>query len=184
MPDRDYYTKDDDASKKLREQYVAHVTKMFTLLGDSTDAAAEAREDGDGDRNVAGEARTHPRRVARSAKELQQDVNRTSCRSSRPISIGTIISRRPISRSPGDINVGQPDFFKAANDVFKTVSLDDWKTYLRWHLMHGEAGALSSDFVNENFNFFEKTLTGVEANQAALEARRRRDRWRIGRSPR
>ena len=41
MPDRDYYTKDDDASKKLRDQYVAHVTKMFTLLGDSKDVAAK-----------------------------------------------------------------------------------------------------------------------------------------------
>ncbi len=46
----------------------------------------------------------------------------------------------------GSINVGQPDFFKAANDVFKTVSLDDWKTYLRWHLVHGTAPALSKDF--------------------------------------
>ena len=40
LPDRDYYTKDDEASKKLREQYVAHVTKMFTLLGDSAEQAA------------------------------------------------------------------------------------------------------------------------------------------------
>ena len=37
---------------------------------------------------------------------------------------------------PGDINVGQPDFFKAANDVLTSTSLDDWKTYLRWHLIH------------------------------------------------
>src|SRR5256714_7035336 len=41
MPDRDYYTKDDDASKKLRDQYVAHVTKMLTLLGEPQSKAAE-----------------------------------------------------------------------------------------------------------------------------------------------
>src|SRR2546423_1940968 len=40
LPDRDYYTKEDDASKKLRDQYLAHVTKMFTLLGESADVAA------------------------------------------------------------------------------------------------------------------------------------------------
>ena len=46
MPDRDYYTKTDDASKKLRDQYVAHVTKMLTLLGDHRDkAAAGCQED-------------------------------------------------------------------------------------------------------------------------------------------
>src|SRR6266436_3845584 len=45
MPDRDYYTKDDDASKKLRDQYVAHVTKMLTLLGESVEkAGADAKK--------------------------------------------------------------------------------------------------------------------------------------------
>src|SRR5580704_10300933 len=42
LPDRDYYTKTDDASKKIRDQYVAHVTKMLTLLGEP---AAKADED-------------------------------------------------------------------------------------------------------------------------------------------
>jgi predicted metalloendopeptidase len=57
--------------------------------------------------------------------------------------------------------VGQPEFFKAANDLFKTVSIDDWKTYLRWHLIHDAAPELSSDFVNENFKFFGTALTGT-----------------------
>ena len=64
--------------------------------------------------------------------------------------------------NPGDINVGQPDFFKAANEVFKTTSVDDWKAYLRWHLIHDMAPMLSSDFVNENFRFFEATLRGTK----------------------
>jgi predicted metalloendopeptidase len=64
--------------------------------------------------------------------------------------------------APGAINVGQPDFFQAANDVFKTVSLADWKTYLRWHLVHDTAPMLSKEFVDENFAFYGKTLTGAE----------------------
>ena len=64
--------------------------------------------------------------------------------------------------SPSAINVGQPEFFKAANTVFKTVSLDDWKTYLRWHLIRDTAPALSKDFVDENFDFYLKTLTGAQ----------------------
>ena len=59
MPDRDYYTKDDDASKKLREQYVAHVTKMFTLLGDpATSAAENAKKMMDIETSLAKPART------------------------------------------------------------------------------------------------------------------------------
>ena len=41
LPDRDYYLKDDAKSKETREHYLQHVTKMFELLGDSPDAAAQ-----------------------------------------------------------------------------------------------------------------------------------------------
>ena len=44
LPDRDYYTKDDAKSEDLRKAYLAHVQKMFELLGDKPDtAAAEAQ---------------------------------------------------------------------------------------------------------------------------------------------
>jgi predicted metalloendopeptidase len=40
--------------------------------------------------------------------------------------------------------------------------VDDWKVYLRWHLLHGMAPSLSKEFVEEDFNFFGKTLTGAQ----------------------
>ncbi|MBV9007801.1 MAG: M13 family metallopeptidase, partial [Verrucomicrobia bacterium] len=52
--------------------------------------------------------------------------------------------------------------FKAADKVFADTPIDDWKEYLRWHLIHSTAPELSSDFVNENFNFYSKTLTGTQ----------------------
>ncbi len=73
MPDRDYYTKDDDAMKKMREQYVAHVTKMLTLAGRTRGGRGRARQENPGARNFPGRAGAHARRVARSAEELQQD---------------------------------------------------------------------------------------------------------------
>src|SRR5213076_2173158 len=63
---------------------------------------------------------------------------------------------------PGDINVGQPEFFKAANAMFTKTSIDDWKTYLRWHLIDDAAAELSNDFVNENFNFNQRVLRGTK----------------------
>jgi putative endopeptidase len=161
LPDRDYYTKDDDASKKLRDQYVAHVTKMFSLLGDSADAAAaHARTVMDIETSLAKPART---RV--ELRDPQKNYNKMS-----PAELEKVmpdfkwndyfkILDLPV---PGAINVGQPDFFKAANNVFKTVSLDNWKTYLRWHLVHAAAPTLSQELVDENFAFYGKTLTGTE----------------------
>ena len=63
---------------------------------------------------------------------------------------------------PGDINVGQPDFFKAANAALTKTTIDDWKTYLRWHLIDDAAAELSKDFVNEDFNFNQGVLRGTK----------------------
>src|SRR5947208_10722608 len=63
---------------------------------------------------------------------------------------------------PGDINVHQPEFFKSANDLFRSASLDDWKAYLRWQLINATAPDLSKDLVDEDFNFKERVLRGTQ----------------------
>jgi putative endopeptidase len=161
MPDRDYYTKDDDSSKKLRDQYVEHVTTMLTLAGEPAAQAAEhAKKIMALETSLAKPART---RV--ELRDPQKNYNKM-----KPAELQTLMPdfnwadylKEIKLAAPGDINVGQPDFFKAANALFKTVSIDDWKTYLRWHLLHGMASSLSNDFVNENFHFFDATLRGTK----------------------
>jgi len=161
LPDRDYYTKDDDASKKLHDQYVAHVTKMFTLLGDSAEtAAAHAKTVLDIETSLAKPART--RVELRDPQKNYNKMSQAELQKLMPDFKWNDYFQLLELSAPGAINVGQPDFFKAANHVFKTVSLDDWKTYLRWHLVHAAAPTLSQDLVDENFAFYGKTLTGTE----------------------
>src|SRR5438093_7647650 len=161
MPDRDYYTKDDDASKKLRDQYVAHVTKMLTLLGEPAEkAGADAKKILALETALAQASRT---RV--ELRDPQKNYNKMT-----PAELQTLTPAwnwgdyfKEIGlTAPGDIDVHQPDFFKAINTAFTSTSIDDWKTYLRWHLINGAASALSSDFVNEDFNFRETTLRGTK----------------------
>ncbi len=57
------------------------------------------------------------------------------------------------------------NFFKGVDAMLTSAPLDDWKTYLRWHLAHDAADALSSAFVNEDFNFYGKTLNGTKELQ-------------------
>ena len=161
MPDRDYYTKDDDASKKLRDQYVAHVTKMLTLLGESAEkAGADAKKILALESALAQASRT---RV--ELRDPQKNYNKMT-----PAELQTLTPdwnwadyfKEIGLTAPGDIDVHQPDFFKAVNTAFTSTSMDDWKTYLRWHLINATASALSSDFVNEDFNFKETTLRGTK----------------------
>jgi len=161
MPDRDYYTKDDDASKKLRDQYVDHVTKMLTLLGEP---AAKA---GDNAKKImaleTSLAQASSTRV--ELRDQEKNYNKMT-----PDELQKLTPDWNWSdyfagiglTNPGDIDVHQPDFFKAINTAFTTTSLEDWKSYLRWHLINAAASSLSNGFVNEDFNFNEKTLRGTQ----------------------
>ena len=66
----------------------------------------------------------------------------------------------------GDLNVTAPDFFKEMGELLKSVSIQDWKTYLRWHLINATAPALSSQFVDEDFHFKGTVLSGTKENLA------------------
>src|SRR5947209_3168976 len=161
MPDRDYYTKTDDASKKLRDAYVAHVTKMLTLLGEP---AAKAGEDA---KKVMA-LETSLAQASRTRVELrdpQKNYNKMAPDEFQKLTPdwnwGDYFTGIGLT-NPGDIDVHQPDFFKAMSTTFTSAPIDNWKTYLRWHLINAAASALSNDFVNEDFNFREKTLRGTQ----------------------
>jgi predicted metalloendopeptidase len=65
-----------------------------------------------------------------------------------------------------EINVVPPDFFQKVNPLIDSVSLADWKTYLRWHAVRAAAPLLSQPFVDENFSFQGKYLSGAKEIQA------------------
>ena len=164
MPDRDYYTKQDADMKDKREKYVAHVTKMLTLLGEPADKAAE-----DAKKIMALE--TKLAEASRTRVELRDPIknyNKMHVRQLQDLTpdwnwIDYLDAIKLVEA--GDINVHQPEFFKAANDLFKTTSLDDWKPYLRWHLINATAPYLSKDFVDEDFDFNQRILRGTQQNK-------------------
>ncbi len=168
LPDRDYYAKGDEASKKLRDAYVEHVGKMLTLLGDPAAKANESAQ-----KVMAIEtALAEPARTRVELRNPEANYNKMSqadLQALMPDFKWADYFKAIGLTEPGDINVGQPDFFKAANAVFASTSVDDWKTYLRWHLVKNMASELSSEFVNEEFRFYGQTLTG---------AKKLKERWK------
>src|SRR5439155_22920 len=69
-----------------------------------------------------------------------------------------------------EVNVVPPDFFQKVNGVVDSVSIDDWKTYLRWHAVRAAAPTLSDVFVRGNFSFYGQYLNGQKAR--AFEIKR------------
>ncbi|HEY2820213.1 MAG TPA: M13 family metallopeptidase [Candidatus Acidoferrum sp.] len=161
LPDRDYYVREDDKSKKLRDAYVTHAEKLFVLLGDPADkAAAEAKT------VIAIE--TAMAKASMANVEVR-DPNKTYHR----MTVAEVQALAPSFSwsayfgqvgAPGlkDLNVGQPEFFKALSAQLTSTPVDDWKTYLRWTLVNTTAPGLSEPFVAEDFAFNGKELRGTK----------------------
>ena len=161
LPDRSYYLEKGERETKIRDQYVAHMTKMFVLAGDTPEqAATEAK-------NV----------LAIETMLAQGSLNRAEVREpENRYHIKTLTELEQIA--PGfdwsgyfgkigigsfqTLNVAQPTFVEALNKAIDGESLDAWKSYLRWHAIHHAAPWLSNAFVEENYNFFNATLQGAK----------------------
>src|SRR5258708_1811054 len=159
LPDRDYYLKDDAKSVETRKGYVDHVASMFKLLGDAPDkAAAEANavmniETALAKGSMDRVERRDPEKVYHKLSQQEWQALTPSFSMSRYLTdLGT--------PAVASLNVATPDFFKALDTELKSVSLDDLKTYLRWHLVHSQVQSLPKALVDENFNFYGKTLSG------------------------
>ena len=161
LPDRDYYFKDDAKSVELRQKYVAHVQKMFELLGDAPEkAAAEAKAVMDIETGLAKGALDQT-----SRRDPQKVYHKMASQELAALSPGfswNVYFEGVGAPKFDSLNVAEPDFVKQMQNVVNSFSLDDWKTYLRWHVVHDNAAILPSAFVNENFEFFSKTMQGTK----------------------
>jgi endothelin-converting enzyme/putative endopeptidase len=160
MPEREYYLKKDDAAEKLRQAYVAHVTAMFTLLGEKPDQAKKSAETvmkietALADASMTKEDRRDPKKTyhlmatADLPKEFpgvawdryEKDVGATTVK---------------------EWNVAQTTYLAAASDMVNgKVPVAEWKPYLKWHLVRATSAALPKRFVDEAFAW-QKTLRGT-----------------------
>jgi putative endopeptidase len=164
LPDRDYYVKDDEKSVELRKAYVAHVQKMFELLGDPSEtAAAEAQTAMRIETALAKGSMTRVER--REPKNLDHKMTSGELEKITPDFLWQGYFTKVGLPSLASLNVASPGFFKVLNEELAKENLEDWKIYLRWHLVHADAPFLSSAFVNENFAFYGKTLRGQQELQ-------------------
>ena len=165
LPDRDYYLKTDAKSQEIREHYVAHVQKVFELMGESPDAAKK-------------DAATIMRMETALAKaQLTRVDRRDPYKLKHKMKVADLERIAPNIawksyygdlKYPGFeiVNVTEPEYFKEVNRQLSSEPLADWKTYLRFHVVDSSSQYLSSKFVDENFDFYRKYLRGAKEQQA------------------
>lgn len=164
LPEREYYLKQDEKSKQLRDAYVKHVANMFGLLGDAPDAASAEASTVLGLETRLAEA-SMKNTDLREPEKTYHRMNLAELASMTPDFNWESYFKAVGHPDLKEINVGQPDFFKALNVQLTSTSLANWKVYYRWHLMNAAAPALPAKFVDEEFDFRGKTLTGAKEIQ-------------------
>lgn len=159
LPDRDYYLSDSKHFETIRQQYREHVTKMFTLAGDTPEVAAKEAD-------AVIKIETALAKASTSRTALRDPENRyhiytvTDFQKLTPEFDFAVFFKDVQVRPFDSLNVATPDFFKALNELLASEPVESWKSYLRWHTIHGSAANLPKAIYDENFNFFGKTLAG------------------------
>lgn len=161
LPDRDYYLKTDEKSVALRNQYEQHVANMFKLLGESSDkSGADAKTVVKLETELAKASmdrieRRDPNKVYHKMTTAQlQELSPAFTWKEYFATIG--------GPSFDNLDVSVPDFVKGMNQLVAAANLEDIKTYLRWHTVYNAAPIMPKAFVDENFAFYGKILTGAK----------------------
>ena len=164
LPDRDYYTKDDAKSKETRARYLEHVQKIFELLSDSPETAKK---------NAETVMRMETSLASASLTRVERRDPYKQKNKIKPAELEQLAPNfnwqsyfRELKLPPFQIiNVVPSTFFKEVNSRLADEPLENWKSYLRFHVADRYAPYLSSAFVQENFDFYSKYLRGAKEQQ-------------------
>jgi len=159
LPDREYYFEEGERSDEIRNAYVSHVEKMFVLAG---------MPDGE---NAAKMIMALETRMAAEHMKKEQTRDMVAIYNKIPLdelpelmpefAWDAYLSTAAISGIDGLV-VTQLDHMRALNDIIRDTSMDDWKTYLRWKVLDASASLLGEELDQQNFEFYSKTLRGIE----------------------
>ena len=161
LPDRDYYLKPDSQNAAIIKQYSAHIINMLKL-GGSSDSLAKVQAAS----------------ILKMETEMAKiSMDRVAMRD--PYKVYNKFSVADLSKQTKGMDwsaylqdvgikgqdtllVGQPAFVKGLVAMMNTISINDWKAYLRWHMLSNMAPYMAKAFDEEHFNFYGKTLRGQQ----------------------
>jgi putative endopeptidase len=159
LPDREYYFKDDAKSELIREQYRAYIADLHQIAGMAIDA--------DGVRKIYDleESIAKQHMLKERMRRFADNYRRIEASELPDLVTGVEWSGYLASfglAQPGYLVSISSDYFNALGGLIVETSVEDWQRYLRWQLINAEASLLTKAMDQSRFNFYRKTLSGVE----------------------
>jgi len=162
LPDRDYYTKTDEKSVKIREQYAAFIQQLLTL---ADEGAPQAKADASAILKIeTALAKASLTRVEqRDPHNIYHMKSIEELRKLAPSIDWPLYFKTQGAGDVAKLNVSQPEFMKAVETELNTEDVAALRGYLRFHLLTSASPFLAHPFEQANFDFYSKTLRGVPA---------------------
>jgi putative endopeptidase len=162
LPDRDYYLKDDEKTKTIRNEYTAHIARMFQLTGSNTSESEKSAKDILAFETALAKAsmtrverrdpdKTYNKKTIEELKSLYPNINWT----------GYFEQTGLAKKNPTSFIVGQPLFFEELNKRMSSTSIFTLRSYLKWKTISASSAYLSDKFAQESFHFYSTVLTGT-----------------------
>ncbi len=160
LPDRDYYFKTDTANQKIVDAYTTYMKKLFMLVGDdSSKAAIETAQVYALEKQMASSHKTNV-----ELRDPQSNYHK--------MAIADLDKQMPVFAwkntlstlgiHSDSVNVSQPAYYIKLDQLLKSIPVDVWKSYLKFHILDDAASSLSSDFVITRFEYSGKALSGQQ----------------------
>lgn len=162
LPEREYYLATDAKMTDIRQKYVAHIEKMFQLTNMPNPAESAAKimalETALAGQQMRKEdtrdiVKLYNAYAVKDLKTLMPDFNWTA-----------MLKNAGVAQEK-KLVVTQVDYTKSLNNLIKNTPIDTWKTYLKWGVINGSAGLLTTALDKQNFEFYGKNLYGTESQQ-------------------
>ncbi|MGO3238007.1 MAG: M13 family metallopeptidase [Psychroflexus halocasei] len=165
LPERDYYLKDDEDSKKIRKQYVDFVTEMLQYLGDSEEDARDQAN-----RILALETELAKDRLTKvERRDFRNYNNRFHVdnldKAASSVDWKKYMTDLGVEKLPDTVLVMETKYMTTLDKMLKRGNVDDWKVLLRWSTLNDASGYLSEDIEKTSWNFYSKTLSGAQAQR-------------------
>ncbi len=161
LPDRSFYVDMDERAVKVRGKFIPYLENMFTIMGYDKARSKQAATNLMKLETAIAKA-SRKREDTRDPNENYNKITVAELQKMSPAFDWVTFMNNIGIKNADTVIVGQPEVIKAWDNLLVSAPMQDWKDYLKFHMIRGLASYVDDNTYKENFSFYSTTLRGIE----------------------